>query len=200
MIGGSAGGMKAVQGIFETLDDIGDTVLCVVLHRSPDHSPLAQVLQNYTALPVREPDTSPWICPPGTVVVAPAGYHLLVGTNRRRSEHPQNPVAPYETGPGVRAHLTLDAPVAYSRPSIDLTFSSAARLPNPVVAVLLSCANEDGAVGCQDVKAAGGRVVVQDPASCEAVMAVNAALLRVAPDHVADPPAIGTWLKEATAR
>jgi two-component system chemotaxis response regulator CheB len=200
VIGGSAGGLKAVQGIFETLDDIGDTVVCVVLHRSPDHSPLAQVLQNYTALPVREPSTSPWPCPPGTVVVAPAGYHLLVGRSRRRCEQPQSPVAPYETGPGVRAHLTLDALVAYSRPSIDVTFCSAAELPTPAVAVLLSCANDDGAVGCAEVKAAGGRVVLQDPATCEATMAVKAALRRVTPDHVADPRGIGTWLKAATAR
>jgi two-component system chemotaxis response regulator CheB len=200
LIGGSAGGMQALQGIFETLDDVGEAVVCVVLHRSPDHSPLAQVLQNYTALPVREPTTSPWLCRAGTVVVAPAGYHLLVGRNRRRCEHPQSPAEAYETGPGVRAHLTLDAPVAYSRPSIDLTFSSAAQIPTSVVAVLLSCANDDGAVGCAVVRAAGGRVVLQDPATCEAAMAVNAALRRVTPDHVADPRGIGTWLKQVTCR
>ena len=194
VIGGSAGGMKALQGVFQTLRDIRTHVVCVVLHRSPEASPLAQVLQGYTAIPVHEPSLSPWDCPLGTVTVAPAGYHFLVGNGRRLSSEPQTPISLYEYGSGVRAHLTLDAPVAFSRPSLDVTFVSAAQIVNSVTAVLLSCANEDGAAGCEVVKAAGGRVVLQDPATCEAATAVNAALRRVDPDHVADPRGIGTWL------
>ncbi|OKH82157.1 hypothetical protein EB75_13305 [Mycobacterium sp. ST-F2] len=77
-----------------------------------------------------------------------------------------------------------------------MAFSSAAQLTNSVTAVLLTCASEDGARGCEAVKSAGGRVVLQDPDSCEAVLAVNAAMLRVEPDHVADPHEIGRWLSE----
>lgn len=197
VIGGSAGAMKALRGICQTLEDARDAVICVVLHRSSEHSPLVEVLQSYTAIPIHEPVSSPWHCPPGAVTVAPAGYHLLVGNNRRLSSEPSTPLALYEIAPGVRAHLTLDAPVAHSRPSLDLTFASAAELSNPVIAVLLSCANQDGAFGCEAVKAAGGRVVFQDPATCDAAVAVNAAMCRVHPDHVADPPGIGTWLSRA---
>jgi len=199
VIGGSAGGMKALRGIFQTLDDIGPAVVWVVLHRAPDHSPLAQVLQGYTTIPIQEPGNSPWDCAPGTVMVAPAGYHLLVGASRSLAREPQSPISLYENGTGVRAHLTLDAPVAYSRPSIDVTFSSAAELDNSVTAVLLSCANDDGAAGCEAVKAAGGRVVLQDPATCEAAAAVNAAMRRVEPDLVADPRGIGSWLAHQIA-
>jgi two-component system chemotaxis response regulator CheB len=194
VVGGSAGGMKALQGVFQTLVEIGDAVMCVVLHRPPESSPLAQVLQSYTAMPIQEPSSSPWVCPPGSVTLAPAGYHLLLGQNRSLAAEPQTPVAQYETVPGVRAHLTLDPPVAYSRPSLDLTFASVAMLAGSVTAVLLSCANEDGAAGCEAVRAAGGRVVLQDPATCEAPVAVNAALRRMTPDHVADPLGIGRWL------
>ncbi|WP_422744258.1 chemotaxis protein CheB [Mycobacterium sp. WMMD1722] len=200
VIGGSAGGMKAVQGIFSTLTGIGDSVGIVVLHRPPTHSPLTAVLQSYTRIPIREPDDSPSECPPGTVTVAPAGYHLLLGRRRRLSSDPQSPVAPYVDEPGVRAHLSLEAPVAYSRPSIDVTFGAAAEFADSVVAVLLSCANEDGAAGCAAVQAAGGRVVLQDPATCEAAVAVNAALRRVDPDHIADPRGIGEWLTAVVAR
>ncbi|MFB1294041.1 chemotaxis protein CheB [Mycobacterium sp. pW049] len=195
VIGGSAGGLKAMKGILETLDVRGSAV-CVVLHRPPEYSPLAEVLQTYTSLAVSEPADSPWECAPGTVTVAPGGYHLLVGHSRILSEEPHSPITPYEAVPGVRAHLTLDGPVAYSRPSIDVAFLSAADFGESVVAVLLSCANEDGAAGCAAVKAAGGRVVLQDPASCEAPVAVEAALRAAAPDHVADPVGIGTWLTE----
>lgn len=197
VIGGSAGGMKALRGIFGTFPDAGDSVVCVVLHRSPDHSPLAQVLQTYTGIPVAEPADSPWTCPPGAVTVAPAGYHLLVGRNRATAANPATPLSPYASAPGVRAHLTLDAPVAYSRPSLDVTFISAAEFTESTVAVLLSCANEDGAAGCEAVKAAGGRVVLQDPDSCEAPVAVKAALRTVVPDHMSDPAGIGTWLSQA---
>lgn len=194
VIGGSAGGLKALQAMFQTLLDVGDRVACVVLHRPPESSPLAQVLQSYTTIPIQEPCSSPWECPPGSVTLAPAGYHLLLGQNRRLAPEPQTPVAQYETVPGVRAHLTLDAHVAYSRPSLDVAFSSAAGLFGSVTAVLLSCANEDGVAGCAAVQAAGGRVVLQDPATCEAPTAVNAALRVLTPDHIADPPGIGRWL------
>lgn len=197
VFGGSAGGMQALRGVFQTLDNVRDAVVCVVLHRSPEPSPLAEVLQSYTALPVHEPASSPWTCPVGAVTVAPAGYHLLVGQERRLNSTPSTPLSLYEADTGVRAHLSLDAPVAHSRPSLDVVFASAAQLTNPVIAVLLSCANEDGAAGCEAVKAAGGRVVVQDPATCEAPVAVRAALRRLQPDHVADPAGIGRWLAQA---
>lgn len=196
VFGGSAGGMKALKGIFETFDHARDTTICVVLHRSPTHSPLAEVLQTYTQFPVLEPSNSPWDCPVGAVTVAPAGYHLLLGNTRRLSDAPSAAVAPYETGTGVRAHLTLDAPVAHSRPSLDVTFTSAAELVTPPIAVLLSCANEDGAVGCAAVRAAGGKIAFQDAATCEAATAVKTAMRRVEPDYLGDPQGIGRWLKQ----
>ncbi len=194
VIGGSAGGMAAVKGIFETFRHTANSIVVVVLHRAPQDSPLAEVLQTYTLIPIREPSDSPWTLPAGVVTLAPAGYHLLLGNTRTLLREPPTPVALYENGSGVRAHLTLDPPVQYSRPSLDVTFCSAAELMNPVTGVLLSCANEDGARGCEAVKAAGGRVILQDPASCAAPTAVNAAMRRVRPDVVADPQGIGTWL------
>ncbi len=200
VIGGSAGGMKALNLILQTFKHAENCVVLVVLHRSPQDSPLVEVLQAYTKIPIREPDDSPWTCPVGEIAVAPAGYHLLVGNDRILLPESESRVNQYETSSSVRAYLTLDAPVAYSRPSIDVAFFSAAELVNSVTAVLLSCANEDGARGCEAVKAAGGRVVVQEPATCEAAAAVDAAMRRVQPDHVADPRAIGQWLSQAVAR
>ncbi|BBY74651.1 chemotaxis protein CheB [Mycolicibacterium parafortuitum] len=199
VLGGSAGGMNAVREVLTTLTGLRTSVLCVVLHRPPEYSPLAEVLQTYTPLPVHEPPDSPWHCPLGAVTVAPAGYHLLLGRGRARSTDGKEAIGPYTTAPGVRAHLTLDEPVAYSRPSLDVTFTSAAEFGASVVAVLLSCANDDGAAGCAAVQAAGGRVVLQAPATCEAPIAVNAALRRIEPDHVADPAGIGTWLAQQLA-
>lgn len=158
VIGGSAGGIKALRGIFETLVDVRNTVVLVVLHRAPQYRGLDRVLQGYTAIPVNEPTASPWACSTGEVTLAPAGYHLLVGNERNPSTEPATPVEQYETGSAVRAHLTLDPPILHSRPSLDALFSSAAQLVNSVTAVLLSCASDDGARGCEDVKAGGGEL------------------------------------------
>lgn len=194
VIGGSAGGMTALKGIFQAFVNTGDSVVVVVLHRAPQDSPLAEVLQMHTRIPILEPADSPWTPPAGVVTLAPAGYHLLLGNTRTAVAEPQTPITVYENGSGVRTHLTLDPPVLYSRPSLDVTFSSAAGLVNPVTAVLLSCASEDGAGGCAAVKASGGRVILQAPVSCEVPTAVDAAMHRVAPDLVADPQGIGRWL------
>jgi two-component system chemotaxis response regulator CheB len=51
-------------------------------------------------------------------------------------------------------------------PSADLLFSSAAGADMAVIAVVLSGMGEDGARGAADVAARGGRVLVQDFASC----------------------------------
>lgn len=194
IIGGSAGGLKALRAILDSFDPVGNTVVAAVLHRSPQSSPLAEVLQAHTTIPVHEPTDSPWDCPVGGLTLAPAGYHLLLGNGRALLPDASILVTPYETGSGVRAHLTLDAPVLHSRPSLDVAFASTAELANSVTAVLLSCANEDGARGCEIVAAAGGTVVLQDRGTCEAPTAVDAALRRVDPDYVADPAGIGRWL------
>ncbi|GJF17626.1 chemotaxis protein CheB [Mycolicibacterium cyprinidarum] len=200
VIGGSAGGMKALNELLKTFTNPGNSVVVVALHRPPQDSPLVDVLRTYTGIPIHEPTDSPWSCSPGTVTVAPAGYHLLVGNDRIPLPQNATRITGYETGPNVRVHLSLEAPVAYSRPSLDVAFTSAAELVNSVTAVLLSCANEDGAHGCEVVKAAGGKVVLQDPATCEAATAVKAAMRRFTPDHVADPQGIGRWLSESVGR
>jgi two-component system chemotaxis response regulator CheB len=58
--------------------------------------------------------------------------------------------------------------VAYSRPSIDVLFSSIARLQGQhSVGVLLSGAGQDGAVGLAAIRKAGGMTIVQDPAEAK---------------------------------
>ena len=86
---------------------------------------------------------------PGTVYLAPAGYHLLVER------------------PGHLA-LSTEGPVRFARPSIDVLFESAAVAYRAgVVGVVLTGTNDDGAAGLAAIVARGGHAVVQDPASAE---------------------------------
>ncbi len=83
----------------------------------------------------------------GTVLLAPDGHHLGVGLDRRA--------------------MVVDAPlVGGMRPSGTYLFESAALAQGAgVVAVVLTGMGNDGVDGLPAVKAAGGRVLVQDEAT-----------------------------------
>jgi two-component system, chemotaxis family, protein-glutamate methylesterase/glutaminase len=148
VIGASWGGLHAIGEIVAGLPVDFAAPLAVVQHRSreSDHL-LGDLLQDRTPLTVREVDDKEPILP-GHVYVAPPDYHMLVD-------------GPYFS-------LTVDAPVRYSRPSIDVTFTSAAdSYGDRVIGVVLTGANEDGAAGLARIVALGGYPIVQDPATAE---------------------------------
>ena len=105
---------------------------------------------------------------------APPDYHLLV-----------------DNGPALA--LSVDAPVHYSRPSIDVLFESAADLyGSALVGILLSGANQDGARGLAAIEAHGGLALVQSPDSASVRTMPESALARttaprvLAPQHMAE--------------
>ena len=54
-IGASAGGIEALRGFFQHVPPRNGIAFVVVLHLAPDHtSMLAEVLGNWTQMPVRE--------------------------------------------------------------------------------------------------------------------------------------------------
>jgi two-component system chemotaxis response regulator CheB len=161
VVGASWGGLHALSVLVAGLPAEFAVPLVLVQHRSRDaHSLLGELLQDHTPLTVCEVDDKQPIAR-GFVYLAPADYHLLV-----------------EEG---HFALTVDEPVRFSRPSIDVTFSSAADAFGPrVVGVALTGANEDGAAGLRRIVDRGGRAVVQDPESAE-VRTMPAAALRSVP-------------------
>ena len=160
VIGTSWGGLNALTQVVSGLPATFALPLVVVQHRSPDVPGfLAELLQTHTGLRVVEVDDKRPIAA-GHVYVAPSNYHLLV-----------------ESG---FFSLTTDAPVRYSRPSIDVTFVSAAdEYGQHAVGVVLTGANEDGALGLKRIVDRGGYAIVQDPATAEGVAMPRAALRAV---------------------
>lgn len=105
---------------------------------------------------------------PGHVYLAPANYHLLVDDDGHFS-------------------LSIDEPVRFSRPSIDVTFESVADVYGPrTVGVVLTGANEDGSRGLRRIADRGGLAIVQDPAMAESPL-MPASALKAVPEALMLP-------------
>jgi two-component system, chemotaxis family, protein-glutamate methylesterase/glutaminase len=160
VVGASWGGLDALTALVRGLPPEFQVPVVIVQHRGPDaQSFLSDLLQQWTGRKVLEPEDKEPI-EPGHIYIAPANYHLLV-----------------EAG---HLSLTTEAPVRYSRPSIDVMFGSAAHAYGPrLIGVVLTGANEDGSRGLQCIEEYGGYCVVQDPATAEVATMPEAALRRV---------------------
>jgi two-component system chemotaxis response regulator CheB len=179
-IGASLGGLTALEGLLKRVEPSFPGAIVVAQHRVPDsEGRLVELLQHHSKLPVSEPDDKQPIAA-GQVYVAPSNYHLIV-----------------ERG---FFSLSVDPPVNFARPSIDVLFESVADSYGPRgVAVMLTSSNEDGADGAAALKRAGGRVIVQDPRTAEAAVGPLAVIARVAVDGALTLDALPAWLMQAFA-
>jgi len=179
-VGASLGGLDACQTLLRGLPPAFACPIAIVQHRRPEvDGRLVELLNGRSSLPVVEPDDKERI-EPGHVYLAPPNYHLVV-----------------EDG---FFSLSLDAPVLFARPSIDVLFESVADSYGPAaVAVMLTSSNDDGASGAHAVKAAGGRVIIQDPATAKAPEAPRAVLAAVAVDRILQLEEIAGYLVELCA-
>jgi two-component system chemotaxis response regulator CheB len=147
VIGTSWGGLAALTEIAGSLPADFPVPICVVQHRSKDSDLLVSLLQDITSLRVRDAEDKEPLCPQ-TIYVAPPDYHMLVEADY--------------------ISLTVDSPVRFSRPSIDVLFKSASDTFGAfVIGVVLTGANEDGAAGLARIVARGGKAIIQDPETAE---------------------------------
>lgn len=160
VVGTSWGGLEALRVLVSGLPPEFDIPMTVVQHRHRDSDEmLARFLQSHTRLRVCEVEDKQPV-ETGTVYLAPANYHLLV----------------------ERGHfsLSVEAPVRYSRPSIDVSMTSAAdAYGHRAVGVILTGSNADGARGLRHIADRGGLTVIQDPKSAEAPAMPEAAMSAV---------------------
>jgi two-component system chemotaxis response regulator CheB len=163
VIGGSAGALEVVRGVLAALPAQLAVPVVIVLHvPAHAHDRLVTLLNHGSAAPVKQAeDKEPLLA--GRIYVAPPAYHLLI--------EPTHSLA-----------LSLDQPVHYSRPAIDVLFESARdAYGEALLAVLLSGASQDGAAGLHEIHAAGGITIVQDPHNAEVATMPRAALTLFTP-------------------
>jgi two-component system, chemotaxis family, protein-glutamate methylesterase/glutaminase len=175
-VGASLGGLQAIMGVLRPLPADLPVPILIVQHRGPaSDRRLVAMLQEHTALKVLEAEDKAPLAP-GTVYIAAPDYHLLVEE------------------PGAIA-LSTDAPVRSARPSIDVLFETAADAYGPgVLGVLLTGASADGASGLARIKAAGGKAIVQDPATAECATMPAAGIAAAPVDYILPLESIGEYL------
>jgi two-component system chemotaxis response regulator CheB len=179
VVGTSWGGLNALRELVGALpeDFRIPAVLVQHRHRQSNHL-LSTFLQERTRLEVVEVEDKMPI-ESGMLFVAPADYHLLID----------------------RGFFTLstDAPVRYSRPSIDVTFYSAADAYGAsTVGVVLTGANSDGSRGLRRIFDRGGLALVQDPVTAESPTMPSAAVRCVPGARVQTIPQIAATLAGLT--
>lgn len=178
IIGGSSGSLDALLVILPMLKKNFPMPVMLVLHRnSSAGNTLVELLGNRTTLKVKEADEKE-ILTPGCIYIAPPDYHLLVEEDHTLS-------------------LDVSEKVNYCRPSIDVSFASAAAVyRSHLTAILLSGANADGAEGLKAVKEVKGLAIVQDPADAQVSYMPDQAIQLVEVDGVLTAKKIGELLRE----
>ena len=164
VVGTSRGGLKASQVLLSGLDATFPVPIVIVQHRGKDESSLSDYLNRTSPLPVSEPEDKEAILP-GHVYLAPRDYHLLIDSSAFA--------------------LSVDPPVGYARPSIDVLFESAVDVyRDRTIGIILTGGNQDGARGLAAIKSHGGLTLVEDPETAAHREMPEAAVARANPDWI----------------
>lgn len=147
-IGASAGGLKAFENFFQNLPSDSGMAFVLVQHLAPHHeSELADLLQNYTLMQVRQVQDRTEIRPNCVYVIPPAKDLSIRDRILYLSEPTQE-----------RGH----------RAPIDLFFRSLAEDQGEnAVCIILSGTGTDGSLGLKAIKERGGITMAQSTADAD---------------------------------
>lgn len=177
VIGASAGGIEAIIHLVTTIPPYFPAPIVIAQHLDPTRpSHLGAILMRRSHLPVKIiADGPPQPLTPGTIYVVPANRNVEI-------TDPDVSLQPYD---GRRP-----------KPSIDRLLETAARAYGErLLAVILTGSGSDGSIGARVVKAAGGTVVIENPATAS-FPSMPASLAPSTVDIVADLAQIGPLLSD----
>ncbi len=176
LLGASTGGTEALREVLVRLP-AGLPPIAIVQHIPPHFSrAFAERLNSLCAFPVHEAENGHALRP-GTALVAPGNFHLLVRWG----------------GAGYRVELNSGPQVWHQRPAVDILFKS---LPEAnarhAVAGVLTGMGKDGAEGLLRLRRAGAATFAQDEASSvvygmpREAWENGAAARQISLDHIAE--------------
>jgi two-component system chemotaxis response regulator CheB len=178
VIGVSAGGTHALSTILPILSENFPMPVIIVQHHTVEFDNFwVKHLDKLCKLNVIEATSNDQIIS-GKIYIAPGGYHLMIERENVFS-------------------LSVDAPVCYSIPSIDVLFESAAYVyKEKLVGVILTGDNNDGSNGLKKIRELGGLTVVQDPKTADTRHMPENAINIAGADHILTLEDIGPFLME----
>lgn len=178
VIGVSAGGMEALMSIIPKLPEDFNCPIIIVQHRSASEDDfLVEYFNRNSKIEVLEAKSNDRI-EPNKIYFAPGGYHLMVEEDFSFS-------------------LSLDIPVNYAIPSIDLFFESAAlAYKKKLIGVVLTGANSDGAKGLKVITDFKGIAIVEDPQTANTPTMPQSALNETPANYVLKKEEIADTLIE----
>ena len=147
-IGASAGGLEALERLFETMPLESGMAFVVIQHLSPDFKSLTDdILSRRTRLPIKVVENGIAVRP-DTVFLIPPRKDMMIR--------------------GGQLLLTDKDPSQLVALPIDCFFRSLAQEAGErAVAIILSGTGSDGSRGIRDIHEAGGLIIVQDPQSAK---------------------------------
>lgn len=177
VIGCSVGGVEALQTIAAGLPENFHAAVFIVLHVSPQsHSVLPEILNRAGPLPAKHPIQREQVRR-GHIYIAPPDHHMIIEDSHILLSR----------GPKENRH----------RPSVDPLFRSAARAyGRQVIGIVLTGSLDDGTVGLQSVKKAGGVAIVQEPDDAFCADMPRSAMDHVKVDYVVPVTQIAALLAE----
>lgn len=150
-IGTSTGGPVALQQVLTKLPGNFPLPLVLIQHMPGTFTPaFAQRLNQQCAIEVREAKDGDEL-KPGLALLAPGGKQMVLDQRAGRTT----------------VRITESDPGQNYKPSVDVTFSSVARIfPGQVLAVVLTGMGADGREGARLLRQGGSNIWAQDEASC----------------------------------
>lgn len=178
VIGGSAGSLQVILEAVKNLKADLKFPIVLVLHRKAQaESILPKLMQQFSAIEVIEIEDKTEI-EKNKIYIVPSDYHLLFENKNTVS-------------------LDSSEKMNYSRPSIDVTFRSAAEIfKESTIGVLLSGANSDGVEGLKYINKNHGRVWIQDPETADVDYMPRQAIQNVEYDLIIKPNNLANYINQ----
>ncbi len=151
-IGASAGGLSALEQLFDSLPSDSGATFVVIQHLAPDFKSLMkELLERHTNMAVYRVQEGMEL-QPNSIYLIPPGQNLVLESNVLRLEARKK---------NLHNKHELNFP-------IDIFFNSLAKnYGEKSIGVVLSGSGSDGSQGLRTIKEAGGVVLVQEPSTAE---------------------------------
>ncbi len=174
-IGASAGGVDALRKLLSGLSSKTGAAFVIVQHLSPDFkSVMAELLQKYTDMPVREMTKS----------ILPEANHIYLMPGNKTLSLQYGMLNLYDRSDGSTLNLPIDK----------FFHSLGAELKNNAVGIILSGSGTDGSRGARTIKENAGIMLVQSPDSAEFESMPESLIQLDIADEVLPPEEIGQKL------